>query len=61
MPGVTDKGTMDRSRTIGSPLCSLSVGEPGDPGCGAGGWNAEGETEKVTVLTLFIYCQVSCA
>lgn len=60
--GVTDKRTMDRSRTTGSPLCSLSVGEPGDPGCGAAGWNTEGETEKVTaLLTLFMYCQVSCA
>ena len=43
------KGTMDRSRTIGSPLCSLSVGEPGDPGCGDVGWNTEEETEKVTM------------
>lgn len=33
----------DRSRTIGRPLCSLSVGEPGDPGCG---WNTEGGRQK---------------
>lgn len=48
---LTTKQTMDRSRTI--PLCGLSVGEPGDPGCGDVGWYTEGETEKVTVLTLF--------
>ena len=55
---VSDKGTMYRSLTIGSPLCSLSVGEPGDPGCGDVDWNTEGETDKVTLLTLIVYCQV---
>ena len=54
-------GAMYRSLTIGSPLCSLSVGEPGDPGCGDVDWNTEGETEKVTLLTLIVYCQVWCA
>lgn len=34
----------NRSRTIGSSPSSLSVGEPGDPGCG---WNTEGDTEHV--------------
>lgn len=50
MSGATDKWTMDKCHTTGRH----SVGEPGDPGCGAVDWNTEGETEKVTVLTLVI-------
>lgn len=45
--------------TIGSLLCSRSVGEPGDPGCGAVGWNAEGgrhtKGHRVVAVCGFMY------
>lgn len=60
MSGVADKEITARSRTIGSPLCSLSVGEPGDPGCGAGGWNTEGSRKGHTVDTVHLLSGFIC-
>lgn len=48
---TTDTESMAISCTIGSPLCSLSVTEPGNPGCGTDDWNTE-ETQRVAVSAL---------